>query len=552
MKNIIKKITIAGLLFTLFISIIAVTPPQEKFFEISKYLEIFGALFREVNQYYVDDIKPAKLMNQTIDAMLQSLDPYTNLITEDEIENYRTMTTGQYGGIGTIIGKRNGKTIILLPYEGFPAHNSGLQVGDEILKIDGINITDKSSNDISKLLKGQADTKVTVTVKRYGVKKKFDVKLRRQKIKIKNVPYYGMVNNKVGYILLSDFTTSASKEVKKGLNSLKDKGATKIILDLRGNPGGLLKEAVNVSNIFIPRGMEVVSTKGRVKNWNTKYITESQPVDPVIPLVILTDRRSASASEIVAGVAQDYDRGIILGQRTFGKGLVQATRKLSFNFQLKITTAKYYIPSGRCIQAINYNNRNADGSVGKIPDSLISAFNTKNGRVVYDGGGITPDITVESKPLAPITLRLIKKVLLFDYALVYHSRHDSILPAKLFKLSDAEYQHFISWLSDKEYDYETKVENTLELLVIQAKKEKYYDDIKNQIESLKKQVKHNKETDLQKFKEEVSELLEEEIVKMYYLQKGVVEASFDNDLCIQAALELFNDPERYDNILKGK
>lgn len=552
MKNIIKKITIAGLLFTLFISIIAVTPPQEKFFEISKYLEIFGTLFREVNQYYVNDVKPAKLMHEAIDAMLQSLDPYTNFIPEDEIENYRSMTTGQYGGIGTIIGKRNGKTIILLPYEGFPAHNSGLRIGDEILKIDGIDITHKSSNDVSKLLKGQAGTMVTVTIKRYDVKNEFDIELIRQKIKIKNVPYYGMVNNEVGYIRLSDFTTSASKEVKKGVNSLKDKGATKIILDLRGNPGGLLNEAVNVSNIFIPRGMEVVSTKGRVKNWNKKYITLSQPVDTEISLAILTDRKSASASEIVAGVVQDYDRGIILGQRTFGKGLVQATRPLSYNSQLKITTAKYYIPSGRCIQAVNYKNRNADGSVGKMPDSLKSAFNTKNGRVVYDGGGITPDIAVESKPLAPITLRLIKKVLLFDYALVYHSRHDSILPAKLFKLSDAEYQHFVSWLSGKEYDYKTKVENTLEQLVTQTKKENYYDDIKDQIESLKKQVKHNKETDLQKFKEDVSELLEEEIVKMYYLQKGVVEASFDNDLYIQAALELFNDPERYDKILTGK
>lgn len=551
MKNIIKKITIIGLLFTLIVSFIAFTPPSEKFFEISKYLEIFGSLFKEVNQYYVDDIKPAKLMNVAIVAMLRSLDPYTNFIPEDEIENYRTMTTGQYGGIGTIIGKRNGKTIILLPYEGFPAHKSGLKVGDEILKIDQKDLSKKSSGDISKLLKGQAGTTLTLTVKRYGVENEFDVKMVREKIKVKNVPYYGMINNEVGYIHLTDFTTNASKEVKKSLNNLKEQGAKKIIFDLRGNPGGLLHEAVNVSNIFIPKGMEVVSTKGKVSNWNKKYTTLSPAVDIKIPLIILAGRRSASASEIVAGVVQDYDRGVIIGQSTFGKGLVQATRPLPYKSQIKITTAKYYIPSGRCIQAIDYKNRNDDGSVDRIPDSLKFVFYTKNSRVVYGGGGITPDITVDNKPLALFTLNLLKKNLLFDYAIVYHSIHESILPAKLFKLSDSEYELFINWLSDKEYDYETKVERLLQQLVTHANKEKYNDDIIDQIESLKIKVKHNKKNDLQKFKEEIIELLEEEIVKMYYLQKGVAEASFDNDLYIQTALELFNDPQRYDKILMG-
>jgi carboxyl-terminal processing protease len=534
------------------LSIVAFNRPGDKYFEIAKNLDIFATLFKEVNTYYVDEISPNTIMKKGIDAMLESLDPYTNYIPEDEIEDFRTMTTGQYGGIGAVIGKRNDKSIILMPYEGFPAHKAGLMVGDEIISVDGIVVDKKNTSDISKLLKGQSNTEVAVVIKRYGVEKAFEVKLTREKIKIENVPYYGMINEKVGYMRLSDFTSNASKEVKKALNELKDKGAKNIILDLRDNPGGLLSEAINISNLFISKDKEIVSTKGKIAEWNKTYTALNAAVDTDIPLVVLTSSRSASASEIVSGVMQDYDRGVLVGQRTYGKGLVQATRPLSYNSQLKITTAKYYTPSGRCIQAIDYSNRNEDGSVGTIPDSLRKAFNTKNGRLVYDGAGVTPDIEVEKKTLAPITTSLANKGHLFDYATVYASQNKKIKPAKEFKVTEAEYQEFVKWLSGKEYDYVTKVETTLEDLVNFSKKEKYYDAIKGQIETLKTQINHNKENDLQTFKAEIKELLEEEIVSRYYLQKGVVEASFDNDEDVQAALKIFNDQPGFNKILSGK
>jgi carboxyl-terminal processing protease len=462
------------------------------------------------------------------------------------------MTTGQYGGIGAVIGRRNERSIILMPYEGFPAHKGGLMVGDEITAIDGIVVDKKNTSDISKLLKGQSNTTVTVTIKRYGIEKPFDVKLVREKIKIDNVPYFGMVTNDVGYMKLTDFTSNASKEVKKALKDLKDKGSKHVILDLRDNPGGLLSEAINISNIFIPKDKEIVSTKGKIAEWNKIYNALDAAVDTDINLVVLTNNRSASASEIVSGVMQDYDRGVLIGQRTYGKGLVQATRPLSYNSQLKITTAKYYTPSGRCIQAIDYTHRSEDGSVGTIPDSLRKPFKTKNGRVVYDGAGISPDIEVERKVQAPITSSLVNKGLLFDYATLYASAHSKIKPAKEFKVSEEEYQEFLKWLVGKEYDYTTKVETNLEDLVTNSKKEKYYETIKAQIETMKVQVSHSKEKDLITFGSEIKELLEEEIVARYYLQKGVVEAGFDNDADVQAALKIFKDQQGFNKILSGK
>ncbi|MFN3404447.1 MAG: S41 family peptidase [Cytophagaceae bacterium] len=552
MKRISRKTALFAILAVTIISFFAFSKPDEKYFEIARNLDIFASLFKEVNNYYVDEVNPNQMIKKGIDAMLESLDPYTNYIPEDEIEDFRTMTTGQYGGIGAVIGKRNERPIILMPYEGFPAHKAGLMVGDEILAVDGIEVTSKPTSDISKLLKGQSNTQVKVTIKRYGMADKMDVVLTREKIKIENVPYYGMVNDKTGYIKLSDFTSGASKEVKKALVELKSSGAKNIILDLRDNPGGLLSEAINISNLFVQKDKEIVRTKGKISEWNKVYNALNSPVDTDIPLVVLTSSRSASASEIVSGVMQDYDRGVLIGQRTYGKGLVQATRPLSYNCQLKITTAKYYTPSGRCIQAIDYSHRNEDGSVGKIPDSLRVAFKTKNGRVVYDGGGITPDIEVEKKPLAPITSSLISKGLLFDYATSYSSKNKKIKAAKDFKLSEEEYQEFVKWLADKEYDYTTKVENTIEDLVNFSKKEKYYDAIKAQIESLRSQVSHNKEKDLQTFKLEIKEYLEEEIVSRYYLQKGTIEAGFDDDEDIKEALKIFNAQAEFAKILSGK
>lgn len=541
-----------GLLGVSLAGLLAFSDPGERYFEITRNLDIFATLFKEVNMYYVDEVNPNKVMKTGIDAMLNSLDPYTDYIPEDEIEDYRTMTTGQYGGVGALIGSRGGRTLVLMPHENSPATKAGLRISDEIIKVDGIDIKNKSYYDVNKLLRGQANTVVKLTLLRYGQKNPIEVPITRENIKIDNVPFYGMVNEEVGYIHLSDFTTGAAREVKNALVELKNKGAKKLILDLRDNPGGLLNEAVNISNIFVPKDAEIVSTKGKVTDWNKTYTALNPPIDTEMPMVVLTSSRSASAAEIVSGVIQDYDRGVLVGRKTYGKGLVQATRPLSYNSQLKVTTAKYYIPSGRCIQAIDYSHRNDDGSVGKIPDSLRVAFKTKNGRVVYDGGGINPDIPVEKPNLASITTSLENKNLIFDYANKYFAEHPSIAPATSFKLSDNEYLDFIKWLSDKEYDYTTQVEKSLQELIDQAKKEKYYEDIQEQIKSLKTKVNHNKDSDLEKFKTEIKEILEQEIASRYYLQRGMVESSFDDDADIKAAIAVFSDTDRYQRLLKGK
>lgn len=526
--------------------------PGDQYFAIAKNLDIFATLFKEVNTYYVDEVNPNKLVKVGIDAMLNSLDPYTNYIPEDDIEDYRTMTTGQYGGIGAVIGKRNGQNMVMMPYKGFPAEKSGLKIGDVIKKVDGIDVSGKSVEDISKLLKGQANTELTLTIKRYGEEKDMPVSLTREKITVNNVPFYGMVTDDVGYIKLSNFTTGAGREVEKALKELKDKGAKKLIFDVRDNPGGLLSESVNVSNVFISKGSEVVSTKGKVKDWNKTYRALDNPVDTEIPMVVLTSSRSASAAEIVSGVLQDYDRAVLVGERTFGKGLVQATRPLTYNSQLKVTTAKYYTPSGRCIQAIDYSHRHEDGSVGKIPDSLRTAFQTKAGRTVYDGGGIKPDVEVKPEKLAPISISLYTKSLIFDYATEYHYTHPQIADPAKFEITDAEYSKFISWLSDKEYDYVTEVEQTIDDLIEISKDEKYYQAIQDQINSLRKKVQHNKESDLQKFKSEIKELLEEEIVARYYLSEGKIQASFDDDEIVQAAVEVLSDTKKYSTLLTAE
>ena len=543
-----RKPFLAAVLITL-IAFMAFNSPGEKYFEIAKNLDIFATLYKEVNAYYVDDVNPNNLMKEGIDAMLQSLDPYTNYIPEDDIEDYRTMTTGQYGGIGALIGRSNGRNIIVMPYLGFPAHESGLKIGDQIIKVDGIEVAEKSTSDISKLLKGQANTELELTIDRYGHKAPLTITLKREKITIDNVPYYGKVNDEIGYIKLSDFTTGAGKEVKNALEDLKSQGVKKIIFDLRDNPGGLLSEAVNVSNVFIEKGREVVHTKGKVSDWNKSYKALNSPIDAEIPLVVLTSSRSASAAEIVAGVIQDYDRGVLVGEKTFGKGLVQATRPLTYNSQLKITTAKYYIPSGRCIQAIDYSHRNEDGSVGKVPDSLKSVFYTKNGREVTDGGGVDPDLPVDRGNYAPITLSLVAKGLIFDYATIYAHNKPEIENPRKFSLPDSEYEKFVDWLADKDYDYTTKVEKTVEDLIDYAKKEKYYDDIDQQIASLKQKVFHNKEQDLKKFKVEIIDLLEEEIASRYYLREGMIEASFNDDPQILKAIEVLSNQNEYSDLL---
>ncbi len=544
--------------FTLFFSSILVAgsmafysfKTDDRFFEIARNLDIYATLFKELNLYYVDEINPNRMVKTSIDAMLKALDPYTNFFAEDEIEDYRTMTTGRYNGIGALIGQRQNRHIVLMIYEGTPAEKSDLRIGDEILKIDGVDLRSRKDPDAGKLLKGANNTAVKLTVQRYGQKNPVDVSVMRDVVKMTNVPYYGMISDEVGYIDLKDFTATAAREVKTAVQELKGKGMKKLILDVRENPGGLLNMAIDISNMFIPKDSEVVTTKGKVTEWNKTYTALSPSMDLDIPLIVLANNRSASAAEIVAGVIQDYDRGVLVGQRTFGKGLVQTTRELSFNTKLKITTAKYYIPSGRCIQAIDYSHRNADGSVGKVPDSLKTAFKTKAGRVVYDGGGVLPDVVVEDHNPTPIAQSLANKGLIFDYAVKYRQEHPTIKPAREFRLTDAEYQDFAKWVSGKEYDYTTQVEKDLGTLEASARKEKYFDLIQDQLKALKTKVSHSKDADLTTFKPELRNLLEQEIAGHYYLQRGMKEASFATDPELKAALDVFKDMTRYSSILK--
>ncbi|UCS95137.1 S41 family peptidase [Echinicola marina] len=521
---------------------------NDKLFLIAKNLDIFASLIRELDSYYVDEINPEELVTVGINAMLEELDPYTTYIPEEESDDFRTMTTGEYGGIGALIGNRIGVNMVLMPYKGFPAQNAGLRIGDELLEVDSANVVELPTSDISKMLKGPANTPVRVVVKRNNDTLAFD--LTRKKIVITNVPYYGMVNDRVGYIKLTDFTTNAGDDVRKALVDLKEQGAEELILDLRDNPGGILKEAVDIVSLFVPKGREVVSTIGKLDNVNAEYKTSRSPVDKKMPLAVLVNERSASASEIVAGALQDYDRAVLVGRKTFGKGLVQSTIPLSYNAQVKVTTAKYYIPSGRCIQEVDYSHRDENGNVGIVADSLRREFKTKNGRTVWDGAGIEPDEDVEPRKYAPITYSLVARSLVFEFVNQYYYEHDSIEAPREFEVSDEIYDEFVSWLEGKDYDYVTRVEKSIEDLEAYAKEEKYFDDIKSEIDSLKKSLSHNKEQDLITYKDEINEALKDEIVSRYYYQGGVVEASIDKDEEIEKALEVLADQSRYEEILR--
>lgn len=530
---------------------------SNSYFEISKNLDIYASMYKELNTYYVDEVQPSDLMRQGIDGMLTSLDPYTSYISEADIEGYRMQTTGKYGGIGALVRKVDRYITISEPYEGFAANKAGLLAGDKLIKIDGISVVDKETNDISSLLKGQAGTNTTLLILRMqpdGTEKEMEVLVTREEIKIKNVPFYGMINNETGYIRLSNFTDDAGKEVHDALEDLKSKnpGIKGLVFDLRGNPGGLLAEAVNVSNVFVDKNQEIVSTKGKVKEWDKTFKTLNNAVDTQIPIAVLINRSSASASEIVAGSLQDLDRAVIVGQKSFGKGLVQTTRNLPYNTKLKITTAKYYTPSGRCIQALDYSHKDENGYAAKTPDSLKVAFKTANGRTVYDGAGIDPDMEVEGKPVSKIAMSLLTKNHIFNYATLYRAQNPTIASAKDFRLTDAEYQSFIAYLSGKDYDYATKSEDLLKELESTTKDEKYYEAIASELNKLKASVKHDKNNDLAKHKEEIKKILEDEIVSRYYYSTGRIQVSFNNDEDITTALEILKNPSQYNQILTAK
>ena len=539
------------LLFCIVAAVLALSfsKPADRYFEIAKNLDIFATLFKEVNALYVDEVNPNKLVRTGIDAMLASLDPYTNYIPEDEVEDYRTMNTGQYGGIGAITREIGDRTIVTMIMDGYGAQKGGLKIGDEIVKIDGIELSKLTREESSQLMKGQIGTTVSLTVRRYGSNSPLELEFRREKVRLNNVPFFGMVGNDIAYIHLSDFTPDAGKEVKNALADLKARGAKGVILDLRGNPGGLLIEAVNISNLFIPKGKLVVSTKGKIPENNLKYETLNNPLDTEIPVAVLINRGSASASEIVAGTLQDYDRGIVLGEKSYGKGLVQVSRPLSYNSQLKVTTAKYYTPTGRCIQVLDYAHRRDDGSVLSIPDSLKRTFKTTNGRIVYDGGGIDPDIEVENMDSHPLTQVLFEKGYIFDFVTEYVHKNPGSPDPRTFSLSDADYQQFLAWMKGKDYSYKSYLEYGIQQMVEEARKEKYYEGVKAQLDQITTRLNENKKNELTLHKDQIKRMMEEEIVARHHLDRGRIETAFKYDDEVKKAIEVLHDEAQYRKVL---
>jgi carboxyl-terminal processing protease len=545
-----------GIIIVLFILFTAgvgkAQPAVDQGFEILKNLDIFSSLFKEINTNYVDPISPGDLTKTAIDAMLESLDPYTNYIPESEIEDFKFITTGEYGGIGALIHQQGDFVVISEPYEGSPAQKNDLRAGDKIYEINGQSAKGKTYDAVSAILKGQAGTKLIMSVLRDGSDKPIEKNITREVIHIDNIPYSGIVGGNIAYIKLTSFTQNAANEVKQAFLKLREGNDIKgIIIDLRGNGGGLLNEAVDITNIFVDKGQDVVSTKGKLPDKNHTYKTMYSPVDTEIPLAVLVDGQSASASEILSGSLQDLDRGVIIGRRTFGKGLVQNVLPLTYNSQVKVTVAKYYIPSGRCIQRIDYSHKDKDGHFSNIPDSLITAFKTKAGRTVFEGRGISPDLYGKPIHYSNVALSLYSKFLIFDYASKFKREHASIPPADKFEISDTVYNDFLAYINGKDYSYKTKSEQALEDLRVNAEKEKYFDAIKKEYDDLKEQMINDKKGDLLKHKQEIKELIKAEIVTRYYFQKGKVQATLKSDATVDLAVKTLHDAEACKAILAG-
>ena len=549
-----KKIQVLTFVIALLLPIGLIAQEKQNNFEIAKSLDIYNSLLRELNLNYVDEINPGELNEAAIKAMLEGLDPYTVFIPESDIENAKFMTTGEYGGIGAVIQYDGEFTRISDPYEGWPAQKAGIIAGDAILEVNGVDCKKKNTQQVSEMLKGQPGTEVTLKLKRYGQDKPLEIKLKREKVKIDNIPYYKVFDNGIAYLALSGFTREAAKELKeKFVEMKKDHELKGFVLDLRGNGGGLMNEAVDIVNLFIPKGKAVVSMKGKAATANSMHPTTNDPVDLEIPLAILVDGSSASASEIVAGAIQDYDRGVIIGQRTFGKGLVQNILPLSYNTQMKVTVAHYYIPSGRCIQEIDYSHKKDTTQMKK--DTLGKAFKTIHGRTVYEGHGITPDVKVDRDPYATVTAYLYGKNYIFDYANKFYSEHKSIAPADRFQIDEATYQDFMKFVKDKKFSYTTESEKAIEKLKKTAKEEGYLDKIKPQIDLLENNLAAEKDKDLLNNRKDIEELLRSEIVGRYYYQKGRIVTSLNDDPDLKRAFEILlntNGKDEYHSILSGK
>lgn len=522
-------------------------------FELSKNLEIYYTLVRELNIFYVDKPDPGKLITENINTMLKELDPYTVYIPESKIEDYKAKTTGEYGGIGANVTKRKNEVFVTLIFKNSPADEAGLHVGDKILKIAGKNVEELNMEQIGNLMKGSANSELEMSIKRQGTEENINLTLSRKDIKIKNVPYFSLLDDKVGYIKLSGFTPNASKEVEQAFLKLKDEGMETLVFDLRGNPGGLLIEAVKIVNLFVPEGELVVKTIGRVEQWNHSFKTASAPLDTSIAITCLVNSMSASASEIVSGALQDLDRAVIVGERTFGKGLVQATRDLVYNSKLKLTTAKYYIPSGRCIQALDYSHRNPDGSVGKIPDSLMTEFKTKNGRKVFDGGGILPDVTVETEKQASLLKQLQKEYVIFDFLNQYINTKSKTYTEITGLINDKTiiFNEFVAYAEKSGFKHKTKREEQLNKLIEIAKQEKTYKAIESEIKELKGKLDHNLRKDLTNFEEEISKLLLEEMAMRLFYLEGKIKYNLMSDPYISEAQKIIKNNSEINSILSG-
>lgn len=534
------------------ISFVAIEETSNRF-EIGKNLEVFTDVYKEVNSLYVDGTQPGKMMKTGIDAMLESLDPYTVYYPESDIENYKLMTTGQYGGIGARVRSIDDFVVISEPFKDFPAYKAGLRAGDVILQVDGKDVKGKTTSELSKILKGNPGTDLTVKIQRPGTEDPFDVTFKREKVKIKSVPYSGMLTDEIGYIKMSSFTHNVSGEVKSAfLNLKKNKNFKKLVFDLRGNPGGLLHEAINTVGLFTKKGVKVVETRGKIEEWTKVYETLNTPVDREIPIIVLINGGSASASEIVSGSLQDFDRAVVLGRNSFGKGLVQTTRNLKYNTSIKVTTAKYYIPSGRCIQKLDYAHKDKKGHATEIPDSLLTEFQTQNGRTVLDGAGIKPDIEIKKEKYANITAALIQKNMIFNFATDYCLKHDTIADPKNFKLSDTEYESFKEFVKKEEFEFETKTSKSLKSLKEKAAEDSVLLDIEPQIQEIEKTIAAEKEKDIELYKSEIRDFIEVEIVARYYFQSGKIENRLNDDVDVLEAIKILSDDNRYTSILSAQ
>ncbi len=522
-------------------------------FPIGRNAEILLNLFRDINLFYVDKVDPDELLQNAAAGMTLNLDPYTEYIPEKEMDNFEIMTTGKYGGIGSLIRKKGDYVLIAQPYKGFPADRAGLQIGDKIVEINGKSAKGYTPDTVSLLLKGDPGTNVRLKVEKFFTGQLEDVTLKRERIVISGVPYYGFVNDSIGYIQHSDFTEDCSTDMRRALMELKKEGKLKgLILDYRDNGGGILQEAVKILSLFVPKGTEVVSMKGKRKEMDATFRTETAPVDTELPIVVLTNSGSASAAEIVSGSLQDLDRAVLLGQRTFGKGLVQSTRPVGYNSYLKITTAKYYIPSGRCIQAIDYAHRNEDGSVSFVPDSLIREFTTRNGRKVYDGGGIMPDVKLPAEYASRFALITYAKGYIDDFGDQYCKRHPEPVDVYNFQLDDAGYAEFVDFMADKDVDFESDTKAALQTLREKAMRERYIDRIDTQLKEIEKGLQDDKESNLKLYRDELSRLIEDNIILRYHYQQGVTAHKLQQDQEVAEAVKLLGDKARYQQIISSQ